>query len=192
MKSTLLSVIASAVVLSASAQATHTLVYNATSNLTCGVGDTLKLYGVTSGLLYEASTVSGGTLSISQILPTTASAPPFYIGYFVISGNETDVLFTEHSNNGTKTTALDVFSTTGFQENLGPTLTQLQLSPNPVTDILKITSSTKKDLFLYSYEGKLIQVLTAEAGTAEKDLSLLPKGIYFLRTGNTTLKIVKE
>lgn len=190
MKSTLLFVSTFLFTLSVSAQATHTLVYNATSSLTCGVGDTLKLYGVTSGLLYEASATSGGTLSVSQILPTTALAAPFYIGYFVISGNETDVLFTEHSINGTKTTALDVFSTTGLPKN--SVSTSLQLYPNPVTDVLKITSSVKKDMPLYSFDGKLILTLTSEIGTVEEDIRMLPKGFYFLKTENGSLKIVKE
>lgn len=192
MKSTLLSLFTSLFSLSVSAQATHTLVYNATSSLTCGVGDTLKLYGVTSGLLYEASTVSGGTLSISQILPTTATTPPFYIGYFVINGNETDVLFTEHSSNGTKTTALDVFSTTSVPKNSVPPHWQFELYPNPVTDILRITSSVKKEMVLYSLEGKLILTLPPEAGTVEKNLSHIPKGIYFLGTEYGFLKIIKE
>ena len=190
MKSTLLALITSVFAFSVSAQATHTLVYNTTSNLTCGVGDTLKLYGVTSGLLYEASATSGGTLSVSQILPTTATAAPFYIGYFVMGGNETDVLFTEHSNNGTKTTALDVFPTTGIPKN--SVSSYLQLYPNPVTDVLKITSSVKKDLPLYSVEGKLILTLLCEVGTIEKDLNLLPRGVYFLKTENGFLKIAKE
>lgn len=190
MKSILHALIASVFVLSASAQATHTLVYNSTASITCGVGDTLKLYGVTSGLLYEASAVSGGTLSISQILPTTASVAPFYIGYFVISGNETDILFTEHSNNGTKTTALSVFSTTGIIKTNGYSL--FQVHPNPVKDMLKITSSVKKDISLYSSDGKLILSFSCEVGTVEKDLSTLPNGVYFLRTENGILKIIKE
>lgn len=172
-----------------SAQATYTLTYNSSTALSCGVGDTLKLYGTVQGLYYEASLMSG-TISASVINPVAASLPALYIGSFVITGNETNLFFTEHSNNGTINVLLDVFQTTGISKNSAPS--KPEVYPNPANSFLTVSSSVKKEFEILSAEGKPMMKIRVEGENVTKDISDFPAGIYFLRDDKKTIRIIKN
>src|SRR5690606_32633394 len=62
--------------------------------------------------------------------------------------------------------------------------------PNPTSGVVYIEGNKSQDEYIvYSVIGE--KILTAK-NTNEIDLSHLPKGVYYLKIGNSTRKIVKK
>ncbi len=86
-----------------------------------------------------------------------------------------------------------------YQENETTSLKEektsaLNIYPNPVEDILTITSTIQSDngIRLFDLAGKLINVYNAENGSTSIDVSGLTKGVYVLKIDGVTLKVVKK
>jgi hypothetical protein len=63
--------------------------------------------------------------------------------------------------------------------------------PNPVKDILHIHGASGRNMILYDLQGKVILSRKLFSDHELIDLSSLPGGVYAIKTGNKTLKIVK-
>ena len=72
--------------------------------------------------------------------------------------------------------------------------TQIQIYPNPFNTKITIfrNSVEKTEIKLFNLLGELLFETSVEGKQSETDLSVLPKGLYFLRIGNATKKIIKE
>jgi hypothetical protein len=65
----------------------------------------------------------------------------------------------------------------------------LKVYPNPADSRITVTNA-KKDIFLYSSEGRLISIFEKTEGSKlSVDISCVQKGIYFLRSGERSAKI---
>lgn len=64
--------------------------------------------------------------------------------------------------------------------------------PNPCQDILNINAANEGTLCIYSLEGQLMHVVNVEAGHNRIDVSYLNSGLYIVRLGNVTAKLVKK
>ena len=60
--------------------------------------------------------------------------------------------------------------------------TNLIIYPNPVQDIIYITSPVITNLIILNYTGKIMKSLLISAGTNEIDISDFCSGIYFFKT----------
>lgn len=160
---------------------TYTVTYNSTSNVNCMVGDTLKFYGTTP----SGYGVSINTNTVIAIHPCMTS--PYYIGYYVIVGGETTFsINTGVIFNGT----INVTITTGVNELINST--SIKVFPNPVVDVLKVTTNTKSSVVITTLNGQNVLIDNIQEGTTDIDLTNLSAGIYFVRVGNKTQKIIKQ
>ncbi|MGN7867179.1 T9SS type A sorting domain-containing protein [Chryseobacterium sp. 22458] len=64
--------------------------------------------------------------------------------------------------------------------------------PNPTKGPLTIQTDKASETGIYNMEGKLIKKVSTQKGTTETDISELPKGVYFIRTGNELTKVIKD
>jgi hypothetical protein len=68
----------------------------------------------------------------------------------------------------------------------------IQIFPNPVSDLLNVKSSDKIErLEILDLNGRIIAQLSTMNKEAQISVSALPKGIYLLRTGDKVQKFVK-
>ena len=63
--------------------------------------------------------------------------------------------------------------------------------PNPVKDVLHIKGAAGRNIILYDLQGQVILTRRLISDHEQIDLSSLPRGVYAIKTGNKTLKIVK-
>jgi hypothetical protein len=99
---------------------------------------------------------------------------------------------------GHKLTATYVkVGTVGIQENM--IKNNLKIYPNPTSGKLHVTSVTDvtnvlNDIEVFDMYGRVVETRRATSlqNTATLDISHLPAGVYFLRMGNETVKVVKE
>ncbi|MBE0654676.1 MAG: leucine-rich repeat protein, partial [Bacteroidales bacterium] len=63
--------------------------------------------------------------------------------------------------------------------------------PNPVKDVLHINGAAGHSMILYDLQGQVILSRRLSSDHEQIDLSSLPRGVYAIKTGNKTLKIVK-
>lgn len=69
----------------------------------------------------------------------------------------------------------------------------LQFGPNPVIDILNISGlQPSQTVTIYSLQGELMQQLIADQSTISVDMTSFPAGIYILRVGDKSMKIVRK
>lgn len=79
--------------------------------------------------------------------------------------------------------------TASIEENV---ISGLTIYPNPITDILKIEStSIAGDYAIYSAQGEKVASGILTLGSNSLDLSELAPEVYFLKVNNETMKIVK-
>lgn len=73
-----------------------------------------------------------------------------------------------------------------------PVIAGLEVYPNPVSDVLSVTTTAAHPLpiTLMDVKGNVMRSLTLAAGTGQLDVSGLPSGIYLLKAGNEVKKIV--
>ena len=84
--------------------------------------------------------------------------------------------------------------TLGINEN---SLVDIALYPNPVTDILNISSKTEiTSVEIYNVNGQLLKNISLKAMQGEIDLNSLTTGIYFAKViannAMETFKIIKN
>ena len=87
------------------------------------------------------------------------------------------------------------YSTTGVKESTEQGL--VEIYPNPTSDIVRVTFShtDKQQIYLTNIVGELIffnEVNFVANSPIKIDLSNQPTGIYLLRIGNSTTRILKE
>lgn len=87
--------------------------------------------------------------------------------------------------------AIDIGADVGIKEFDKKEL--INIYPNPVNTKITIFSNvTKQTLQIFNSIGSLIHRSIIESEKTEVDLSQQPSGIYFIRIGSVTKKIIKE
>ena len=66
----------------------------------------------------------------------------------------------------------------------------LLLYPNPTKE--NITLETMEDIFIYNSLGQVVRHIPNPKGKTTISISELPKGIYYLKSGDRQLKLIKE
>lgn len=69
---------------------------------------------------------------------------------------------------------------------------KLNVFPNPCTESVRIQTNINDDVILYNLQGAVIMSLVAMDEITTLDVNNLPSGIYFVKSGKKTAKIVKR
>jgi hypothetical protein len=69
---------------------------------------------------------------------------------------------------------------------------EVSVYPNPFSSIITISSNSKTGIEVFNILGTKVYSTTIEIGKTEIDLSNQSKGIYFMKIGSVTKKIIKE
>ena len=75
------------------------------------------------------------------------------------------------------------------RENAG---TALSIHPNPARTWLTVSHCGNGLVKVYDLTGREVLSATPEGGSARLDVSQLPQGMYFLQSGENTVKLVKQ
>lgn len=168
------------------ATTTYVINYNTTTNVTCMIGDTLKFYG-TVGSAYGVQ-ING----VTKVAPHVVSSSPYYIGYYVIVGGETNfTILTGVNWNGTIT----VQTATSVKDFTKNTTTNLIAFPNPSNGEFKIKFNTNKekvDVVIYDIQGRLVHQENTNTILGENILDIntnFASGIYIVKVEDKTFKI---
>lgn len=159
----------------------HNVTYGTTTSVTCQVGDTLKFYDMVYTSISQYVYV--GMTQIFYGVPSSG-----YLCQYVITGGETAVtIFISGPNSWT--TSVNVGTTTSINES--DISNSIKVYPNPVTDILKISSNRETKIDIYTISGRL--VLSKDIEIGENVISFLeyPSGVYIVNVGGILQKIVK-
>ena len=87
----------------------------------------------------------------------------------------------------------EIYTITGGGEGVdaaGDAISSLTVYPNPTHDKVFVGEVPAELLLLYNMQGQCVLQLPAGAQTI--DMQSLPQGVYFLRVGNRSAKIVKQ
>ena len=148
------------------------------------VGDTLKFYG-------QVSSAYGVTINSTVVItPHVCSSSPYYIGYYVISGGETSFTI-NGSTNWTGTITVNV--ATGISENTSNNF-DIKDFPNPVINEVTIKSNTNGDLgkvSVFNIAGQLVYEDKVEGNTTKIDFFSFSSGIYIVKVGEKSMKLIK-
>ncbi|MDR2009981.1 MAG: T9SS type A sorting domain-containing protein [Bacteroidales bacterium] len=138
--------------------------------------------------------IAVGTDSDTYIPPTTTIGTMYYY-----------VVVTNTNNSATNTTTATTTSNTAMVTiNTGTTDiadiendATLKLYPNPVSGQLYIVipngaSELSEQIQIYDFSGKLVLQKVVTRPQAEVDISHLPDGMYVVKTGTVSAKIVKQ
>jgi hypothetical protein len=151
-----------------------------------------RLTGITFGKSSENKT-DGGIFAI-RINNLTENATYFYT---IETIGENDEIIDSKTGNFTTTS-----NTVGINNN-ETSKTNYIVFPNPTSGQLRITNyeSSNVEIGIYDISGRVVFTTNVETHTTSLqsdgnittlDISYLPAGIYFLRIGNETVKIVKQ
>ena len=69
---------------------------------------------------------------------------------------------------------------------------KLSVYPNPCTESIRIQTNVNDDVVLYNLQGAAVMSTVAMDEITTLDVNNLPSGIYFVKSGNKTAKIVKK
>lgn len=69
---------------------------------------------------------------------------------------------------------------------------KLSVYPNPCTEIIRIQTNINDDVVMYNLQGAVVMSTVAMDEVTTLDVNNLPSGIYFVKSGNKTAKIVKR
>lgn len=69
---------------------------------------------------------------------------------------------------------------------------QLSVYPNPCTESIRIQTNINDNVVLYNLQGAVVMSTVAMDEITTLDVNNLPSGIYFVKSGNKTAKIVKK
>lgn len=166
---------------------TDTITFNSTSNVTCSVGDILNFratgigaYGISIGSFNTTGTAGtvGGMIKTSGVITK-----------YTILGGETSFTITNQSGVSWSGTITIV---SGMGVNDIKNQPTIKVFPNPVVDILKVSTSEKTKINIFNINGQSVLTQDLEKGTNDVDVFTLSNGIYFVTIGNKTQKIIKE
>ena len=68
----------------------------------------------------------------------------------------------------------------------------LTVYPNPANDHLTVSHCNQNDIQIFDMAGREVLSAKATTNTIRLDISHLPQGIYFLRAGSETIKVVRK
>lgn len=89
----------------------------------------------------------------------------------------------------------EIFGETVSYHTITESINKLTFFPNPVKNLLKIKSGGYFDfprtVYIFNTQGQMIYSKTVTDETETIDFTDFSKGVYFIRTGNSTAKIVK-
>ena len=68
----------------------------------------------------------------------------------------------------------------------------LSVYPNPANNLLTVSHCNRNDIQIFDMTGREVMSAKASADTIRLDISQLPQGVYFLKSGDNTIKIVKH
>lgn len=68
----------------------------------------------------------------------------------------------------------------------------VKIYPNPVDATLFINSEAAEQAYLYNTAGQMLKTIKLNKGTNSTDVSTLAKGLYILKVGNDSFKIIKK
>ena len=69
---------------------------------------------------------------------------------------------------------------------------KLNVYPNPCTESVRIQTNVNENVVLYNLQGAAVMSTVAMDEITTLDVNNLPSGIYFVKSGNKTAKIVKK
>ena len=69
---------------------------------------------------------------------------------------------------------------------------KLNVYPNPCTESIRIQTNVNDDVVLYNLQGAVVMSTVATDEVTTMNVNELPSGIYFVKSGNKTAKIVKK
>lgn len=69
---------------------------------------------------------------------------------------------------------------------------KLSVYPNPCTESIRIQTNINDDVVMYNLQGAVVMSTVAMDEVTTLDVNNLPSGIYFVKSGNKTAKIVKR
>ena len=78
-----------------------------------------------------------------------------------------------------------------IETGIQTTKLKFQVYPNPFVDYIRINVSETSSFAVYNQYGQAVLNGLLQAGENEVSTSTLPNGIYLLKCGNETIKIVK-
>ena len=70
--------------------------------------------------------------------------------------------------------------------------THLTVSPNPASSQVTVSHCYQKEIQIFDMAGREVLSAKATTDTIQLDVSHLPQGIYFLRAGSETIKVVRK
>ncbi|MBR4300545.1 MAG: T9SS type A sorting domain-containing protein, partial [Bacteroidales bacterium] len=72
--------------------------------------------------------------------------------------------------------------------------TIIDIYPNPTTGIVEVSLPQEfenQDIKLYNLRGVLLQTKVLHGGITQFDISSLPDGVYIIKVGETSCRVVK-
>lgn len=111
----------------------------------------------------------------------------------IVTSDQNIIIFGNHQtpSKGIITKVLNNMNTMAVREGIIKNEV-ISIYPNPVKDILNIKNAKAKDLHIEITDASGRCILKTMVNEDKVDISHLEKGIYYLNTGNTTHKFIKE
>lgn len=161
----------------------HSVIFGTTTNVTCSIGDTLKFYGTNAG---------GYTVSINNVNITMGSilVNGLIGSKHIVTGSEATFKITNGSTSSVFPGTITVNTTTGITESTNTTT--IKVFPNPVVDILKVSTNIKTKINIFNISGQSVLSKDIEIGTTDIDMTEFSSGIYFVNIENKTQKVTKQ
>ena len=94
----------------------------------------------------------------------------------------------------TSTATLDTYSYTGISQVEPASSISLSVFPNPMTDKITIqTENPKNELFnIFNLSGQLVSSGRLEETSTEVQMSHLPSGMYIVKVGQKSFRVIKQ
>jgi hypothetical protein len=175
----------------AQAPVTHTINFTgpAVQNVTVATGDVLEFHSPVSNINFL---VLFRSLATPSNVVNIAVTPSLIVSYTVVASDTS--YWVKDINNNQKKGRITIASTntltTSIKEN--SITNSVRVFPNPTTDVLKVNVFNKENVRIVTQTGQLVIETDVEAGTADIDVSQLASGIYFVRIGSYTTRIIKQ
>ena len=127
----------------------------------------------------------------STVVPIhVCNVTPFYIGYYVVTGSETSFTILGTTN---WTGTITVNIATGISENTSNNF-DIKAFPNPVINEVTIKSNTNGDLgkvSVFNIAGQLVYEDKVEGNTTKIDFFSFSSGVYIVKVGEKSMKLIK-
>jgi hypothetical protein len=163
--------------------ATSNVTVNPSPTITANTNNTLICFGQVAVL--SASGAVNYTWNPGAATGSSISVSPSVTTVYTITGTNVNGC----SSSATITqSAVDCTGLTAISSND----MSVAVYPNPFNSVITIMSNTKTEIEVFNVLGSKVYSTTIEIGKSEVDLSTQSKGIYFVRIGLVTKKLIKE